>query len=89
MGGFASASHARTDGHLLGVFLIDAWNVGNTGEEFAKVNGSARAALINREFDDLGIRCTELQRQALQRQALQRRSWRIARSGTSCHGPGI
>ena len=54
MGGFASASHARTDGHLLGVFLIDAWNVGNTGEEFVKVSGSARAALINKEFDDIG-----------------------------------
>jgi uncharacterized protein len=54
MGGFASASHASTDKHLLGVFLIDAWNVGATGEEFAKVSGAARAALINREFDDIG-----------------------------------
>ena len=54
MGGFASASHARTDEHLLGVFLIDAWNVGNTGDEFAKVSGPARAALVKKEFDDIG-----------------------------------
>jgi uncharacterized protein len=54
MGGFATAYHARTDRQLLGVFLIDAWNVGNTGEEFAKVSGSARAALINKNFDDIG-----------------------------------
>jgi pimeloyl-ACP methyl ester carboxylesterase len=54
MGGFASAAHARTDRQLLGVFLIDAWNVGNSGEEFARVSGAARAALINKEFDDLG-----------------------------------
>ena len=54
MGGFASASHARTDRQLLGVFLIDAWNVGNTGEEFVKVSGPARAALINKQFDDIG-----------------------------------
>ncbi|MGO8830210.1 MAG: alpha/beta hydrolase family protein [Steroidobacteraceae bacterium] len=54
MGGFASASHARTDEHLLGVFLIDAWNVGNTGDEFSKVSGPARAALVQKEFDDIG-----------------------------------
>ena len=54
MGGFASAAHARSDAHLLGVVLIDAWNVGATGDEFAKVTGAARAALVNREFDDLG-----------------------------------
>jgi pimeloyl-ACP methyl ester carboxylesterase len=54
MGGFASASHARTDERLIGVFLIDAWNVGTTGEEFAKVSGPARAALIKKEFDDIG-----------------------------------
>ncbi len=28
MGGFASAAHARSDEQLLGVFLLDAWNVG-------------------------------------------------------------
>jgi len=54
MGGFASAAHARADGQLLGVFLIDAWNVGNTGAEFAKVTGAARAAMVNKEFDDIG-----------------------------------
>jgi pimeloyl-ACP methyl ester carboxylesterase len=54
MGGFASASHARSDEHLLGVLLIDAWNVGTTGEEFAKVSGPARTALAKKEFDDIG-----------------------------------
>jgi len=54
MGGFASAAHARTDERLLGVVLIDAWNVGATADEFGKVSGSARAALIAREFDDIG-----------------------------------
>jgi pimeloyl-ACP methyl ester carboxylesterase len=54
MGGFASAAHARTDEHLLGVVLIDAWNVGATADEFNKVNGAARVALAAKEFDDLG-----------------------------------
>ena len=54
MGGFASAAHARTDRELLGVFLIDAWNVGRTAQELSKVTGAARTALINKEFDDLG-----------------------------------
>ena len=54
MGGFASAAHARTDRQLLGVFLIDAWDVAKTGDEFARVSGPARAALINKEFDDFG-----------------------------------
>ena len=54
MGGFASAAHARTDQELLGVVLIDAWNIGATGEELGKVDDTARAALAAREFDDLG-----------------------------------
>ena len=54
MGGFAGAAHARTDQHLLGVILIDAWNVGADGQEFAKVTGAARAELIAKNFDDLG-----------------------------------
>lgn len=54
MGGFASASHARTDERLLGVVLLDAWNVGATGDELGKVSGAARAALAAREFNDLG-----------------------------------
>jgi pimeloyl-ACP methyl ester carboxylesterase len=54
MGGFASAAHARSDEFLLGVVLLDAWNVGASGEEFAKVSGGARATLARKEFDDLG-----------------------------------
>lgn len=54
MGGFATASHARRDEGLLGVVLIDAWDIGATGDEFAKVTGAAREALVARVFDDLG-----------------------------------
>ena len=54
MGGFASAAHARADQHLFGLVLIDAWNVGIDGQEFAKARGGARAALIAKNFDDLG-----------------------------------
>jgi pimeloyl-ACP methyl ester carboxylesterase len=54
MGGFAAAAHARTDPHLLGVVLLDAWNVGRTGDAFAAVRDAARAALVNDAFDDLG-----------------------------------
>ncbi len=54
MGGFASAAHARSDADLLGVVLIDAWNVGATGDNLGKVTGAERAALCLKEFDDLG-----------------------------------
>jgi uncharacterized protein len=54
MGGFASAAHARADERLLGVVLIDAWNVGVDGSELAKATGAARALLIAKNFDDLG-----------------------------------
>jgi len=54
MGGFATAAHARADEHLLGVVLLDAWNVGATGEKFSKLSGTARTAAITEEFDDLG-----------------------------------
>jgi pimeloyl-ACP methyl ester carboxylesterase len=54
MGGFASAAHARKDEHLLGVVLLDAWNVGATADELGKVSGAARAALAAKAFDDLG-----------------------------------
>jgi len=54
MGGFATAAHARSDAALLGVLLIDAWNVGATGDELGKVAGTERAALAAKEFDDLG-----------------------------------
>jgi pimeloyl-ACP methyl ester carboxylesterase len=54
MGGFASAAHARTDAGLLAVVLIDAWNVGVTGDELSKVSGARRAALAAKDFDDIG-----------------------------------
>jgi pimeloyl-ACP methyl ester carboxylesterase len=54
MGGFASAAHARTDADLPGVVLIDAWNIGATGDSLSKVSGAGRVALYSREFDDLG-----------------------------------
>jgi pimeloyl-ACP methyl ester carboxylesterase len=54
MGGFASAAHARHDEGLLGVVLIDAWNVGATGRKLAAATGAARTALVASEFDDLG-----------------------------------
>src|ERR1700690_3855565 len=54
MGGFATAAHARVDEHLLGVVLIDAWNVGADGQEFARASGAARAALVAKNFDDIG-----------------------------------
>jgi uncharacterized protein len=54
MGGFGTAAHARHDEHLLGVILLDAWNVGATGSEFNEAKGAAREALIAEEFDDLG-----------------------------------
>jgi pimeloyl-ACP methyl ester carboxylesterase len=54
MGGFATAAHARLDAALLGVLLIDAWNVGSTGDGLSKVSGAERAAMAAREFDDLG-----------------------------------
>jgi pimeloyl-ACP methyl ester carboxylesterase len=54
MGGLATAAHARSDAALLGVVLIDAWNVGATGDQMSKVAGAERAALAAREFGDLG-----------------------------------
>ena len=54
MGGFAAAAHARADAGLLGVVLLDAWNVGATGDALSRVAGAERAALAAREFDDLG-----------------------------------
>jgi pimeloyl-ACP methyl ester carboxylesterase len=54
MGGFASAAHARNDVGLLGVLLLDAWNVGVTGDELSKVSGAKRAALAATVFADMG-----------------------------------
>jgi pimeloyl-ACP methyl ester carboxylesterase len=54
MGGFATASHARHDPDLLGVILIDAWNAGATGEQFAKLDPAQRAAAAPQRFNDFG-----------------------------------
>ncbi len=54
MGGFATASHARADKDLLGVMLIDAWNVGATGSALAALNDADRTALAEKEFNDFG-----------------------------------
>jgi len=54
MGGFAAAAHARTDAGLLGVILLDAWNVGMTGDDLSKVSGTQRATLARKVFSDLG-----------------------------------
>jgi len=54
MGGFASASHARKDGALLGVALIDAWNVGGTGARLNQVPPAARRPKVEKAFNDLG-----------------------------------
>lgn len=54
MGGFATAAHARSDAALLGAILIDAWNVGASGDELSKVSGAERAALVAKDFDDFG-----------------------------------
>lgn len=54
MGGFATASHARNDDRLLGSILIDAWNVGSTADELAKMSSAARAAWVEKELNDFG-----------------------------------
>ena len=54
MGGFATAAHARIDATLLGVILIDAWNVGASGEVLSKLSAAARAAEAAKEFNDFG-----------------------------------
>ncbi len=54
MGGFATASHARTDGGLCGIILIDAWNVGSTADELAGMSSAHRAAWTERELNDFG-----------------------------------
>ncbi len=74
MGGFASAAHARADQHLLGFILIDAWNVGAEGEEFAKARGSARTALIAQNFDDLGNSLHGATAQSVAQEAITHRS---------------
>jgi pimeloyl-ACP methyl ester carboxylesterase len=54
MGGFASASHARADDRLLGIVLIDAWNVGATADALAGLSGTARTKSAETEFNDFG-----------------------------------
>lgn len=54
MGGFAAAAHARADSGLIGVVLIDAWNVGADGDTLSKVSGTQRAALAAKDFNDFG-----------------------------------
>lgn len=54
MGGFAAAAQSRNDEGLMGVLLLDAWNVGRTGDELSKVSGAKRASLAAKTFSDLG-----------------------------------
>jgi len=54
MGGFATAGHARHDPALQGVVLIDAWNVGATGDELAKIPKAQLPREALKHFDDLG-----------------------------------
>ena len=54
MGGFATAGHARHDPDLQGVVLIDAWNVGATGDEFSKIPKAELPSEARKRFDDLG-----------------------------------
>ena len=54
MGGFATASHARKDPELLGVILIDAWNAGASGAQFANLTPAQRAATAPQRFNDFG-----------------------------------
>lgn len=78
MGGFASAAHARTDHALRGVFLLDAWNPGATGELLAKAHGPALAALANDHFDDLGNALQGATAQSLANEIVSRRvAWNI------------
>ena len=54
MGGFAAAAHARHDVDLAGVLLLDAWNVGMTGDRLSKVARAELPGVAVKEFADLG-----------------------------------
>jgi pimeloyl-ACP methyl ester carboxylesterase len=54
MGGFATTAHARKDPDLAGIILIDAWDAGLTGGQFAKLYPESRDALAAKQFDDFG-----------------------------------
>jgi acetyl esterase/lipase len=47
MGGFATAAHARADERPLGVILLDAWNVGATGDELGKASGAVPSGIAD------------------------------------------
>jgi pimeloyl-ACP methyl ester carboxylesterase len=54
MGGFAAAATARDDPALAGLILLDAWDVGLDGADFARLTSKARAVAAAQAFDDLG-----------------------------------
>src|SRR5579862_5887878 len=54
MGGFATAAHARHDRALQGVVLIDAWNVGSTGDQMSKIPKYELPTAAGKRFDDIG-----------------------------------
>jgi pimeloyl-ACP methyl ester carboxylesterase len=54
MGGFATAAHARHDRALRGVVLIDAWNVGSTGDQMSKIPKYELPTAAGKRFDDIG-----------------------------------
>ncbi len=54
MGGFATAAHTRHDRALQGVVVIDAWNVGSTGDEMSKVSKNELPTAAEKRFDDIG-----------------------------------
>jgi pimeloyl-ACP methyl ester carboxylesterase len=54
MGGFIGAAHARKDGGLLGVALIDAWNIGGAGLALNEMSPTDRHSAFERDFNDLG-----------------------------------
>ena len=54
MGGFAAETAAVADPDVAGVILLDAWNVGATGAQMAKLGPAQRKAAADQAFDDLG-----------------------------------
>lgn len=54
MGGFAALSAAVGDPRIAGVVVLDGWNVGADGANFAKLDKAARGKMATEAFDDLG-----------------------------------
>lgn len=54
MGGFAAEAAAISDPSVAGVILLDAWNVGASGAQMARLAPAARKAAAEKAFDDLG-----------------------------------